>query len=48
MNAIANAMNAVGRIRMNAFHAIIIMMTVIYRKVHMSVLLNVKIIGIQI
>ena len=48
MNAIASAMNAVDLIRMNAYHVIIMVMAVIYRKVHMSVLLNAKIIDIQI
>ena len=48
MNVIANAMNAVDLIRMNAYHVIIIVMVVIYRKVHMSVLLIAKTIGIQI
>ena len=48
MNVITSAMNVVDLILMNAFHAIIIMMTVIYRKVHMSVLLNAKSIGIPI
>ena len=48
MNAISVAMNAAGLTIMNAFHVIIIMMDIYYKKVHINVLLNVKHIGIQI
>ena len=42
------AMNVVGLIKINAFHVIIIVMVVIYKKVRMSALLNVRSISIQI
>ena len=41
-------MNVVDLIKMNVYHAIIIMMSTIFKKVHMNVLMNVKSIGIQI
>ena len=48
MNVITSAMNVVDLILMNASHVIIIVMVDIYRKVHISVLLNAKSIGIPI
>ena len=41
-------MNVVDLIKMNVYHAIIIMMSNIFKKAHMNVLMNVKSIGIQI
>ena len=48
INVITVAMNVVGLIKMNVYHAIIIVMVVIYKKAHMNVLLNVRSISIQI
>ena len=41
-------MNVVGLIKINAFHIIIIVMVVIYKKAHMNVLLNAVIIIMKI
>ena len=42
------AMNVMDLMKINAFHVIIIVMVVIYKKAHINVLLNVRSINIQI
>ena len=48
INVITVAMNVADLIKMNVYHAIIIMMSTILKKVLMSALLNVRSISIQI
>ena len=48
INVITVAMNVADLIKMNVYHAIIIMMSTIFNKAHMNVLMNVRSIIIQI